>query len=110
MTPGTRVRIHYPGRPYHGQLGTVAKVRRPGRTYNQYLVEFDAPIQFGTITLARQSFIRQRLHKLPAPPPVDNVVRWRGAMPEPVRAEFVEGEASPVVVAVSGWKVVGGGE
>lgn len=43
MTPGTRVRIHYPGRPYHGTSGTIRSRRKVG-TMIAHQVELDKPV------------------------------------------------------------------
>lgn len=99
MTPGTRVRIHYPGRPYHGALGTVRSQQVVG-TMQAHQVQLDAPV---VLEGARRPhdvvmLIAKRLRAIkgqpaePEPlPDLGNEVRWRGGMPEPMAPRW-EGE------------------
>lgn len=111
MTPGTRVRIHYPGRPYHGMSGTIRSRRQVG-TMKSHQVQLDEPIMLPGAKKPHDvvTLIAKRLQAIKGQPrpTLDNVIEWYGEAPEPSPIRWEGGDAEPMVIVVGGWRVAPG--
>lgn len=71
MTPGTRVRIHYPGDCKHGAIGTVASVRKVG-SMKEHTIKLEKPIRVKGYKPIWQVYVTaSRLRKLADAPEVE---------------------------------------
>lgn len=71
MTPGTRVRIDYPGDCKHGAIGTVVSVRKNGRM-DEHTIQLERPIRIsGCKPIWKVYVTASRLRKLADAPKVE---------------------------------------
>lgn len=100
MTPGTRVRIHYPGDCKHGAIGRVLAVRKNGRM-DEHTVNLERPIRIsGCKPIWKVYVIAKRLKAIAEDPDREPQVMWTAPPPKPQRAKVSAQKATPVPVKV----------
>lgn len=100
MTPGTRVRIHYPGDVKHGAIGTVLAVRKTGSML-EHTVTLEKPVRLsGYKPIWRVYVTASRLRPIAEDPNSEPQVVWTALPPKPQRAKVSTKKADPVPVKV----------
>ena len=100
MTPGTRVRIDYPGDCKHGAIGRVAAVRKVG-SMKEHTVQLERPIRIsGCKPIWRVYVTASRLRPIAEDPNREPQAMRTAAPPAPQRARVSAKKASPAPVKV----------
>lgn len=100
MTPGTRVRIHYPGDCKHGAIGRVESVRKVG-SMKEHTIRLEKPIRVKGYKPIWQVYVTaSRLRPIAEDPNREPQVMWTAPPPKPQRAKVSAKKATPVPVKV----------
>ncbi|MCB0639352.1 MAG: hypothetical protein KDC54_22155, partial [Lewinella sp.] len=100
MTPGTRVRINYPGDVKHGAIGRVESVRKVG-SMKEHTILLERPIRIKGYKPIWQVYVTAgRLRPIAEDPDREPQVMWTAAPPTPQRARVSAQKAAKVPVKV----------